>query len=322
VQRAFPGESVLITDYDDARRHVILRVESAARPASYFYLDLAKNQASPLDDGYPWLHDHAFAPTHVIHAKGADGLPIEAYLTLPKGGDRPRPLVVVAHGGPIGVRDTLRFDPEVQLIASLGYAVLQVNFRGSEGYGKAFREAGKGRYGTLIEDDIDAALSAALAAEPLDRARMCAVGASYGGYSSLISSIRWPDRFRCVVSMMGLTDRPLFFTASDSGRSKAGRAAIEDVMGDSRRDLKSMVDSSPLYRYKQLKVPVLLVHGTEDPRVDYEHTRRLARMLALDGRPPEVITVKGAGHGLASAEQRKAVWPSVAAFLQKYLGAP
>jgi dipeptidyl aminopeptidase/acylaminoacyl peptidase len=151
---------------------------------------------------------------------------------------------------------------------------------------------------------------------------MCAVGASYGGYSSLISSIRWPDRFRCVVSMMGLTDRPLFFTASDSGRSKAGRAAIEDVMGDSRRDLKSMVDSSPLYRYKQLKVPLLLVHGTEDPRVDYEHTRRLARMLALDGRPPEVITVKGAGHGLASAEQRKAVWPSVAAFLQKYLGAP
>ena len=79
-------------------------------------------------------------PTHVIHAKGSDGLPIEAYLTLPKG-DRPRPLVVLAHGGPIGVRDTLRFDPEVQFIASLGYAVLQVNFRGSEGFGKSFLEA-------------------------------------------------------------------------------------------------------------------------------------------------------------------------------------
>lgn len=323
VQRAFPGESVLITDYDDARRHVILRVESAARPAAYFYLDLAKNQASPLDDGYPWLHDRALAPTHVIHAKGADGLPIEAYLTLPKAnGGTPSPLVVVAHGGPIGVRDTLRFDPEVQLIASLGYAVLQVNFRGSEGYGKAFREAGKGRYGTLIEDDIDAAITAALAAEPLDRTRMCAVGASYGGYSSLISAIRWPGRFRCVVAMMGLSDRPLFFTASDSGRSKAGRAAIEDVMGDSRRDLKAMVDSSPLYRYRELKAPLLLVHGTEDPRVDYEHTRRLARMLALDGRPAEVITVKGAGHGFVDAGQRKQVWPAVAAFLQKYLGAP
>ncbi|HET7924334.1 MAG TPA: prolyl oligopeptidase family serine peptidase [Rhodanobacteraceae bacterium] len=321
VQRAFPGESVLVSDYDDARRHVLLRVESAARPPSYFYLDLAKNEASPIDEGYPWLHDRAFAPTHVIHAKGSDGLPIEAYLTLPKG-DKPRPLVVLAHGGPIGVRDTLRFDPEVQFIASLGYAVLQVNFRGSEGFGKAFLEAGKGRYGTLIEDDIDAALTAALAAEPLDRTRMCALGASYGGYSSLISSIRWPDRYRCVVSMMGISDRALFFTASDSGRSKEGRAAAEDVMGDPRRDLKAMIDSSPLYRYRELKAPLLLVHGTDDPRVDYEHTRRLARMLALAGRPPELITVEGAGHGFVNAEQRKEVWPAVALFLQKYLGAP
>ena len=321
VQRAFPGESVLISDYDDARHHVLLRVESAARPPSYFYLDLAKNQASPIDEGYPWLHDRPFAPTHVIHAKGSDGLPIEAYLTLPKG-DRPRPLVVLAHGGPIGVRDTLRFDPEVQFIASLGYAVLQVNFRGSEGFGKSFLEAGKGHYGTLIEDDVDAALTAALASEPLDRTRMCALGASYGGYSSLISSIRWPERYRCVVSMMGVSDRVLFFTASDSGRSKEGRAAAEDIMGDPRRDLKAMLESSPLYRYGELKVPLLLVHGTDDPRVDYEHTRRLARMLALAGRPPELIRVDGAGHGFATAEQRKQVWPAIAAFLQKYLGAP
>jgi len=323
VARAFPGESVVITDYDDTERHVILRVDSATRPATYFHLDMTKNRASVLDDGHPWFQGRTFAPTTVIHANGTDGLPIEAFLTLPKTTpDKPRPLVVVAHGGPIGIRDAVRFDPNVQLIASLGYAVLQVNFRGSEGYGKAFREAGKGQYGTLIEDDIDAALTAALSSYPLDKQRMCALGMSYGGYSSLISSIRWPGRFRCVISMMGVSDWPLLFTASDSGRSKSGRKALEDAFGDPRLNMDSQLKTSPLYKYEELKTPLLLVHGTEDQRVDFEHTRRLERMLALADHRPSLIELKGAAHGITTPEERKLVWPAVARFLEDHLGQP
>lgn len=321
VARAFPGESVLVVDHDEAQQHFVLVVESASRPPAYFHLDTTRNEASLLSESRPWLAGKHWAATHVIHTRGSDGLPIEAYLTLPEtaAGQR-RPLVVLAHGGPIGVRDAVVFDPEVQFIASLGYAVLQVNFRGSEGYGRAFRQAGKGHYGTLIEDDIDAALRAALDAWPLDEKRMCALGASYGGFSSLISAVRWPDRFRCVVSLMGVSDLPLMFTASDSGRSASGRKALEDAVGDPRSNLEAATNSSPLYRYRELKVPLLLVHGTEDQRVDYEHARRLVRMLGLAGRPPAVVTVEGAGHGLITPEQRKLVWPVVARFLEDHLG--
>jgi dipeptidyl aminopeptidase/acylaminoacyl peptidase len=323
VARTFPGESVILIDHDDARRHLILGVESAARPMSFFHLDSAKNQASPLDDSYPWLAGRTWAATKTVHAVGADRLPIEAYLTLaPTEPGKPRPLVVLTHGGPIGVRDTVDFDPEVQYIASLGYAVLQVNYRGSEGYGRAFREAGRGQFGTSIEDDIAAAVDAALAAYPLDGQRICAVGSSYGGYSSLISAIRWPDRFRCVVSIMGLTDLPLFFTASDSGRSVTGQEALIKLLGDPRQNVETLMKASPLYRYKELRTPLLLIHGSADPRVDYEHSRRLARMLALDGRPPQLIEVKDAGHGFITAEQRRQVWPAVTSFLQQYLGSP
>ena len=114
----------------------------------------------------------------------------------------------------------------------------------------------------------------------------------------------------------------LFFTASDGGHSAKGRERLERVIGDPHTQQAQMLATSPLYHYRDLKTPLMLVHGEEDMRVDYEHARRLVRMLALDGRPAEVITVKGAGHGFVDAGQRKQVWPAVAAFLQKYLGAP
>lgn len=323
VANAFPGESVIIVDHDEGIANAILRVESATRPTTFFHLDLRKKQAALLDESRPWLKDRKWSPTKVIHTQGTDHTPIEAYLTLPATiAGKLRPVVVMAHGGPIGIRDEVRFDPEVQLIASLGYAVLQVNFRGSDGYGRAFREAGKGRFGTLIEDDIDAALTSALATYPLDGDRICALGASYGGYSSMISAIRWPQRFRCVVSMMGISDELLMFTSSDSAHTPDGRKAWAEVIGDPLHNGNELMQRSPLYRYRELKTPLLLIHGTEDGRVDFEHTRRLARMLALAGHPPQLIEVKDAGHGFVTAEQRKQVWPAAAKFLQDHLGAP
>lgn len=321
LQRAFPGKTVRMLDRDAASKQFLLLVGGSDQPSLVYHFDLAANQASLLEETRPWLAQQRFAPAHLVRARSRDGLDIEAYLTLPqaKGGAR-LPLVVFPHGGPIGVRDSRYFDPEVQFLASLGYAVLQVNFRGSEGYGKAFREAGKGNYGTLIEDDIDAALAAALAAHPIDRERMCAMGASYGGYSAMVSAIRWPGRFRCVVSMSGVSDKVLFFTASDSGRSKEGREALEDAVGDPRTQLAAMQEYSPLYRHDKLDVPVMLVHGTEDLRVDYEHSRRMLRMLNLDNRPPVLVTLEGEGHGIEEDENIRKAWEGVAGFLRTHLG--
>src|SRR5690554_1497508 len=204
---------------------MILWADAGDQPPRLYHLDVARRKASLVGSSQPWLEGWTFAPTEVVAFRAGDGLEMEAFLTIPHG-DVDRPLVVLPHGGPIGIADTLHFDPEVQFIASLGYAVLRVNFRGSAGYGRAFREAGHGNLGTLIEDDIDAAIRHVLERYSLDAERMCVVGSSYGGYSALVAAVRWPERFRCVVSIAGVSDRALMFTASDSGRSSEGRRVL------------------------------------------------------------------------------------------------
>ncbi|MBB5207387.1 S9 family peptidase [Chiayiivirga flava] len=319
LRAAFPDRTVWVLDRDGAHRNLILGVSGSDQPGRLYHLDLEAGEASLLDDSRPWLAQYRFAPTHVLRSTSRDGLAIESYLTVPRGVDGRLPLVVFPHGGPIGVRDARVFDPEVQFLASLGYAVLQVNFRGSAGFGRAFRAAGKRSYGSLIEDDIDAAIETALAQHPLDGGRMCTIGASYGGYSALVSAVRWPERFRCAISIAGISDTLLFFTASDTGRNVQGRALLETAIGNPATDGETMQRYSPLYRYAELTVPVMLVHGTEDRRVDYEHTRRLARMLALAGHPPVLLTLDGAGHGALDAAARERLWSAIAGFLRMHL---
>lgn len=320
IRGAFPGKAVTVIDRSDDNAQLVLWVDGSDHPPQVYHLDVASKRASLIDDMAPWLSGKAFAPAHVIKAKGSDGLPIEAFLTLPAGNGK-RPLVVFPHGGPVGVSDSLSFDRDVQFLASQGYAVLQVNFRGSEGYGKAFREAGYNNYGRMIEDDIDAALRAALATYPLDEARMCTLGASYGGYSALISAIRWPGRFKCAVSMSGVSDRALFFSASDNVRSEKLRPELERLLGNPRTDMAQMQATSPLYHTDQLTLPVMLVHGREDMRVDFEHTRRLVRMLNLENRPPVLMAIAEMEHDLGSPEIASLVWSGIAGFLQQHLGA-
>lgn len=321
LARAFPGKTVASLARSASGQQSLLWVDSSDQPPLVYHLDRDAGRASLLDEAAPWLAKQAFAPTKALTARSSDGLEIEAFLTLPQ---RPGklPLVVMPHGGPIGVADRRHFDPEVQFIASLGYAVLQVNFRGSAGYGKSFREAGYKGHGTAIEDDIDAAVEAALAGFPLDPTRLCTVGTSYGGYSGLMLAVRSPERFRCVVSISGVSDRALFFTASDAGRFEEGRASLEKIIGDPRTQPELMRETSPLFRYRELKVPVMLVHGGEDFRVDYEHTRRLLRLLSLAGRPPVTLYFPDEGHGIGEPANVKETWEGIAGFLREHLDGP
>lgn len=321
LAEAFPGKTVAVIDRSRNGRQSVLWIDAGDQPAQLYYLDADKGSAMLLDESMPWLADVELAPTTVVPFAGSDGLAMEAFLTLPPGEGR-RPLVVMPHGGPVGVADRRHFDPEVQFLASLGYAVLRVNFRGSEGYGRAFREAGHRSWGTLIEDDIDAAIDKVVSTQPVDPARMCVVGASYGGYSALVSAMRWPERFRCVVSIAGVSDRILQFTASDSGRSAEGREMLEKLMGDPHTDQAAMMATSPLYHHEAVTVPVMLVHGREDRRVDFEHTRRMARMLELAGRPATGLVFEEEGHGVEEADNIRALWHGVAGFLRQHLDAP
>jgi dipeptidyl aminopeptidase/acylaminoacyl peptidase len=323
LRAAFPGKAVSVLQRSHDAQQVILAVSGSDRPTEVYHYDRASRRAALISETTPWLAERTFAQAQTLKLKSKDGFEIEAYLTLPTNSSAgKRPLIVFPHGGPIGVRDDRFFDPEVQFMASLGYAVLQVNFRGSEGFGTAFRKAGEGNYGKAIEDDIDAALAAALAQYPLDESRMCTAGSSYGGYSAMVSTIRWPGRFRCAISMFGISDLPLLFTASDSGRIQEVREEMEKKIGNPNIDLDKMKANSPLYRAADLTVPLMLIHGTEDVRVDYEHTRRMMRMLDVAGRPPIVIELEGAGHGIDDAQQRRKAWGAIAGFLRTHLGDP
>ena len=318
VAAAFPGSSASVIDQSVDAKRLILRVDAADEPPKIYRFDTATRRAELIEDTLPWLATYRFAPTALVTAVGQDGLPIEAFLTLPAGDD-PRPLIIMPHGGPVGVSDHLHFDRDVQFLASLGFAVLRVNFRGSAGYGKAFREAGYGQFGTLIEDDIDAALTEALKHYPIDSARMCTLGFSYGGYSALIAVARAPDRYRCAISVSGISDRLLFFTASDSALTADGRKVLEKIIGDPATEQQQMVETSPVYRYRDINVPVMLVHGRLDPRVDIEHERRMRRMLELAGRPPVGLIFEESGHSIAGMANTERLWNGIAGFLRKHL---
>lgn len=304
---------------DGAR--AIVAAESPERGATYYVFDQAKQELSELDEARPWLKDQPASSRRTFSANSSDGLAIESYLSLPPGEGKV-PLVLFPHGGPIEVRDSVDFDPEVQFLLGQGFGVLQVNFRGSKGYGKAFRAAGKGSLGTLIEDDLDAALTVALQDSRIDGHRLCVLGGSYGGFSALISTIRWPQRFRCAVAMYGVSDWTLLFTASDNGRVRADRTWWENAVGNPNASLEALEAISPLYRYRDLTTPLLLVHGDNDQRVDYENSARLVRMLSAIGRPPALYKVVGGGHGGFDKDQSEAVWTRIAAFLHQHLDAP
>lgn len=314
----FPGKDVAAYDRAD-NGDLLAWVSSSTHAGGLYHVDAAGSRASIIEAAKPWLKGYTFAESELKTVVRPDGIRIEAYLTRPLKPGR-HPLVVLSHGGPIGVRDARSFDPEVQTLAALGYAVLQVNFRGSDGFGTAFRESGRHAHGTLIEDDIDLVLRDVIRDPGIDPDRMCVIGSSYGGYSALISTIRWPDRFRCAVSISGVADWMLFFTASDGGNSAQGRQALEHYIGNPKTDRDAFMANSPIFRYRELKTPLLLVHGAEDTRVDYEHMRRLVRMLNIAGVRPTMVTLPSEGHSISSLDSVETAWTGIAGFLAQYLG--
>ncbi|MCA9509858.1 MAG: alpha/beta fold hydrolase [Myxococcota bacterium] len=272
-----------------------------------------------------------FAPRRRFTVRAAEGPEIEAIFTEPveppapiRAWDEPAaprtpPLVVLPHGGPLGVRDDLGFDPVAQLLAYYGYAVLQVNYRGSGGRGKAFEAAGFGEVGRGIEDDIDAAYDYVVAQRWVDPDRVAAVGGSYGGYASLMGAIRHPDRYRCVVSFAGVTDLPVLFDEWPARRSERVRNHLVDLVGDPDRDLEDMVQRSPVYRASEISTPVFLVHGSKDVNVDVDHAYRMRLALERAGVPVRFRVLAGLDHSFGSPATADDILEDVLRFLDEHM---
>jgi pimeloyl-ACP methyl ester carboxylesterase len=312
LEHAFPRVVSRIADVSRDLRYFVVLTVSARHSGTYYLLDTQENVATWIGRTMPWLDPEELAEARALRVTVEKGHEVDAFLTLPTGTSGDAPLVVLPHGGPMGVRDLRLFDPLVQFLAGGGLAVLQVNYRGSAGRGKAFLDAGKRQWGKGIEDDLEAAVDEVVRTGWVDTERMCVVGGSYGGYSALMSVIRSPERYRCAASLNGPTDLQ-FLYHSWFGNWKSGREFFEESIGDPE-DSKKLQAISPAYLASGIRVPILLVQGTEDPRVDVDHFYRMQAVLEALGKPFESYLMRGTGHGLTRSE-----WIDYASRLRAFL---
>jgi dipeptidyl aminopeptidase/acylaminoacyl peptidase len=258
-----------------------------------------------------------------LRLKARDGLSLPAYLTLPRGREaKGLPLVVLVHGGPYVRGETWRFDPEAQFLASRGYAVLQVDFRGSLGYGWKHYQSGWKQWGLAMQDDLNDAALQLVERGVAVRARMANKGASYGGYAAMMGLARDPELWRCGINYVGVTDLTLLTTAtwSDTNQLFKNASSWFDIhVGDAARDRERFERTSPLRLADHIKRPVLMVYGGLDRRVPIEHGARMKGALDRNNVPNEFVVYDTEGHGFRLEKNRFDFYRRVEAFLAKHM---
>jgi len=316
LQRAFPGQTVRITSRTDDGRLALLHVSSDINPGEYYLMDTVAMKADFLQASRKWIDPRAMRPKEPFSLRARDGLDLHGYLTRPAGGG-PYPMVVLPHGGPHGIRDWWDFDSEVQLLANRGYAVLQLNFRGSGGYGLGFEKAGYREWGGRMQDDLTDATRWAIAQGIARPDRICIFGASYGGYAALMGVAREPDLYRCAIGLAGVYDLELLRSSGDIPGSRFGKAYLDKVLGADAATLRAR---SPTHLAAAIRAPVMLIHGKVDTRADYAHARAMKGALEQHDKPFEWVALGGEGHGIYDESTRAEVYERMLAFLAKQLG--
>ena len=260
----------------------------------------------------------------VISYLARDGKELSGYLTAPAGSDPQGklPLVLMPHGGP-EARDSLEFDPWVQYLVARGYAVFQPNFRGSDGFGRKFAESGYGEWGRKMQDDLTDGVKALANLGAVDPARVCIVGASYGGYAALAGAALTPDLYKCAVSIAGISDLDDFigWRKRNWGSDSEGYTYWLKAIGDPDKDEQRLREVSPLAQADKIKIPVLLIHGTDDFVVPIAQSKAMKKALDKAGKKTELITLEEEGHSYWSADNEKLTMNAIDNFLWQHLGA-
>lgn len=320
LSKAFKGRRVDLMDWSADGARFVVRVTSHDEPPAWYLYDKPRHELSPLGDEYPELKGAALGTTRTISFKARDGLEMIAYLTLPPGartGER-RPVVVLPHGGP-AARDDDDFDFIVQFLATRGYAVLRPQFRGSWGFGQAFLDAGRGEWGGKMQTDLLDALDAAAASGDVDPSRACVVGASFGGYAAMAAAAFHSDRYRCAVSLAGISHLGLLLT--EEGRIY-GRdsGALDELRGDlSQAGGPKLEAASPALHAASVSIPLLLIHGDQDTVVPMEQSNRMVQAMEAAHRPVDFVVLKGENHYLVHGSTRTEALARIGDFLGKNL---
>lgn len=316
--RSFPGKDVDFINVSRDGRWMLMQAYSDRDPGRIYVFDREKKQASSIMSVRRAIDPDAMAEQVPLRVTARDGLEIDAYFWVPAGKEaRNLPLVVRPHGGPHGVRDTWEFDAEAQLLASRGYAVLAVNFRGSSGYGPKFRKLGYRQWGGTMIDDITDVVKWAVAQGMMDAGRICSYGASYGAFAALMSAAREPELYRCAAGMSGVYDMRAMFR-TDRRRSAWMGNYFEDIYPEA---IEERERQSPAQRAAAIRAKVLLAHGGRDFTTPLDQYQRMARALERHGNPPEVRIYRDSeGHGFRDPEYLKDFYEQLLAFLDKHIG--
>ncbi|AWH52688.1 peptidase S9 [Stenotrophomonas sp. ESTM1D_MKCIP4_1] len=317
LEKAFPGQvvSLLSATADNAR--ILVKVDSGRNPGDWFLFNTATREAAFLTARHRWFDRDGGASVRPVSLVARDGLPLHGYLTVPAGSDgRGLPMVVVPHGGPIGEFDEGGFERDNHLLAAAGYAVLQINFRGSGNYGRAHIQAGAKQWGRAMQDDVTDATRWAIAEGIADPQRICIYGASYGAYSAMMGAVREPALYRCAAGYVGVYDLPMMFKRGDIQDRTSGLNYLRDWLGDPA----GLAAVSPVNLAASIKVPVLLAAGREDQRAPVQHTERMEAALKQAGVPVEAVYYAREGHGLYGDANQRDYYTRLLAFLARSLG--
>jgi dipeptidyl aminopeptidase/acylaminoacyl peptidase len=313
--RLFKDRQYHVADMSADLKTVVVMSESDEKPPEFHVLDLAATppQLQRVGSRFPGLDKFELARTESLTYPARDGTQIPAFLTRPvNAGSEPPPLIILPHGGP-WARDAWGFDSWVQMLVRDGYAVLQMNYRGSGGYGKKWRDASLQDWGGLPYSDTIDGLAWAIAQKHGDPKRVCVVGGSFGGYLALVAGMRDSARLKCVVSVAGVSD--LRELKSDSNFF-SNHLLVKEMIG---KDPAKLAADSPRLHAASFSVPVLLVHGVDDWTVEVDQSELMAKALQDAHKPYKLVTIKGVDHYFHTQDSQRQLFAPISEFLGEQL---
>ena len=320
LSQQFPDSLVSFINFTDDGSKLLFYVYSDRDPGSYFLYDKKSGSADLLFASSPEIDPELMSERRPIRFKARDGLELAGYLTFPKGAEPAKqklPMIILPHGGPHGPADHWSFDDHAQFLASRGYAVLQVNFRGSGGRGLNFEHAGYRQWGGKIQDDIVDGVKWAVAQGDVDAKRICTYGISFGAYSALMLPIREPGMFKCAVGYAGVFDLAYLFKDDNVKAEKSFKNFLTKVLGTDEEELTRF---SPSKQAEKVKVPVFLIHGGKDETAPIEHAKRMRAALIKANNAPDWLEEPDEGHGFYDKQRQLELYQKLEAFFAKHIG--
>jgi len=321
LEKSFPDQWVSFSNASDDGDLIVVTVRSDRNPGEFFLYDRSKRKAQYLASIRQWMDPESMALMKPIEYLARDGRKIHGWLTLPPGSDGKNvPLIINPHGGPYGPYDDWAYNPEVQLFASRGFAVLQPNFRGSGGFGREFTESGFRQWGGSMQDDVTDATHWAIKQGIADEDRICIYGASYGAYAALMGVAKEPDLYQCAIGFVGVYDLSVMYKRGDISESNLGVDYLEDILGKESGDLAAR---SPSTQVASIKVPVMIVAGGEDRRTPPAQSKILVAEFEKAGKSnlvEDFYVEAGEGHGFYKVENNVKLYGKFLAFFEKHIG--